>query len=450
VLRKLLVANRGEIAVRVLRACRRLGIRSVAVFSEADEKAPHVRLADEALACGPSDPRGSYLSIARMIAAAREGGADALHPGYGFLSENADLAEACTAAGITFVGPPAAVMRRMGSKLEARRAMQAAGVPVVPGSLELLSDDEAERVCEEVGYPVMLKASAGGGGRGLRLVRDPRGLAKALARARSEAHSAFGDGSLYVEKALVEPRHVEVQLLADSHGEIVHLYDRECSIQRRHQKLLEEAPAPGLAAGLRARLFAAAVKAARSVDYVGAGTVEFLVCGEDFYFLEMNTRIQVEHAITEMVTGVDLVEAQLRIAAGEPLPVHQRELQLHGHAIEARVYAENPEKHFFPSPGTLRVWRPPEGPGIRVDSGVEEGSEVTSHYDPLLAKLVAHGADRPEAVVRLRRALQDFVVEGPATSLVFHRWVVEDPDFLAGRTDTGYVPRLLARRGGSQ
>jgi len=449
VFRKLLVANRGEIAVRVLRACKELGIRTVAVFSEADENAPHARLADEALACGPADPRRSYLSIEGMIAAAKRAGADALHPGYGFLSENSELAEACATNGITFVGPPAEVIRRMGSKLEARRAMQAAGVMVVPGTQEPLGDDEARSVCEAIGYPVMLKASAGGGGRGMRLVKDAKGLAKALPRARSEAQSAFGDDSLYVEKALENPRHIEIQVLADAPGEVVHLYERECSIQRRHQKLLEEAPAPGLDAGLLAHMTAAAVTAARSVGYVGAGTVEFLVCRDSFYFLEMNTRIQVEHTITEMRMGVDLVQAQLRIASGERLPFSQDELCPRGHAIEARIYAENPEKQFFPSPGTLRVWRPPVGAGIRVDSGVEEGSEVTPYYDPLLAKLVVYGADRGEAVARLCAALQDFRVEGPATSLAFHRWVVDDPDFQAGRTDTGFVPRLLARRADS-
>jgi len=446
-LRKVLVANRGEIAVRVIRACRELGVASVAVHSEADARALHVRLADEAYPCGPAPARESYLVAARLVEIALESGCDAVHPGYGFLSENGDFADACAKAGLRFVGPPGDVIRAMGSKLTARRTMEAAGVPVVPGSVAVASPEEAARAGRELGFPVLLKASAGGGGRGMRVVTDEARLAKLLPRARSEAESGFGDGTLYLEKAIEHPRHVEVQVLADAEGRVVHLFERGCSVQRRHQKLLEEAPAPGVDAALRERLGAAAVAATRAAGYVGAGTCEFLLDPDDrFFFLEMNTRIQVEHPVTEAVTGVDLVKAQLRIAAGEPLPFAQEDLALRGHAIEARLYAEDPERRFLPQPGRIETWQPPAGPGVRVDEGVAAGDEVTVHYDALLAKLVAWGTDRAEAIDRLRRALDETRVEGLRTSLPFHRHAVRHPRFAAGDYDTGFVEEVWERR----
>jgi acetyl-CoA carboxylase biotin carboxylase subunit len=445
VLRKVLVANRGEIAVRVLRACRELGIATVAVYSEADAGALHVRLADEAWPCGPADARKSYLDAEGLVAVARHAGADAVHPGYGFLSENGDFADACEAAGLVFVGPSGDVIRRMGDKVTSRRVMREAGVSVVPGTEGRLADEEAPARARELGFPVMVKASAGGGGRGLRLVRDEGELAKALPRARSEALSAFGDDGLYLEKAIAQPRHVEVQVLADADGRTVHLFERACSVQRRHQKILEEAPAPDLDAELRTRLGAAAVEAARAVGYRGAGTVEFLLDPDGaFYFLEMNTRIQVEHPVTEAVTGVDLVKTQLALAGGAPLPFDQEDLALRGHAIEARVYAEDPARGFLPSPGRLGVFRPPSGPGVRVDVGVEAGAAVTPHYDALLAKVIAFGADREEATARLQRAVDEFAVSGVATTLPFHRSLVRSELFRAGRYDTGVVAALQA------
>ena len=450
-LKKVLIANRGEIAVRVIRACRELGVASVAIHSDADRAALHVRLADEAWPCGPAPARESYLDVERVVAIARRAGADAVHPGYGFLSENGAFADACQAAGLVFVGPPGEVIRRMGDKVTSRRIMHEAGVAVVPGSLERLSDEEVPVRARALGYPVMVKASAGGGGRGLRLVREERELAAALARARSEAASAFGDDGLYLEKALERPRHVEVQVLADAAGRTVHLFERACSVQRRHQKLLEEAPDPALPAELRARMGEAAVAAARAVGYRGAGTVEFLVdAAGSFYFLEMNTRIQVEHPVTEAVTGVDLVKAQLRLAAGEPLPFAQADLRLAGHALEARVYAEDPARGFLPSPGRIGVFRPPAGPGVRVDAGVEAGDTVTTHYDALLAKVIAFGADRGEALARLTRAVDEFAVSGVATTLPFHRRLVRHEAFRAGRYDTGVVDQVLAAEPGPE
>ena len=444
-LRKVLVANRGEIAVRIVRACRELGLASVAVYSEADADAPHVRLADEAWPCGPATARGSYLDAQGLLAIARRAGADAVHPGYGFLSENGDFADACQAAGLVFVGPSGDVIRRMGDKVTSRRWMQQAGVPVVPGTPERLEDEEFVARARELGFPVMVKASAGGGGRGLRQARDEDELAKALARARGEARSAFGDAGLYLEKALAQPRHVEVQILADAGGRTLHLFERACSVQRRHQKLLEEAPAPDLEPGLRAALGRAAVTAAEAVGYRGAGTVEFLLDPEGaFYFLEMNTRIQVEHPITEAITGVDLVQAQLRIAAGEPLDFAQEDLAVRGHAFEARIYAEDPLRGFLPSPGRLGVFRAPAGPGVRLDAGVEAGSLVTPHYDALLAKLVVVGVDRPLALARLERALGEFAVTGVATTLPFHRRLLRHPGFREGRYDTGVAEQVLS------
>jgi acetyl-CoA carboxylase biotin carboxylase subunit len=445
-LRKVLIANRGEIALRVIRACRELGIASVAVYSEADRTALHARLADESWPCGPAPPRESYLDAERLLEIARRSGADAVHPGYGFLSESGDFADACTAAGLVFIGPSGDVIRRMGDKVTARRTMRDAGVPVVPGSFERLTDADLAEHARGIGYPVMLKASAGGGGRGLRLARDERELAAAVDRARGEARSAFGDDGLYLEKALERPRHVEVQVLADGRGRTVHLFERACSVQRRHQKLLEEAPAPQLDSALRERLGAAAVAAAEAVGYRGAGTVEFLLDAEGaFHFLEMNTRIQVEHPVTEAITGIDLVQAQLSLAGGEPLSFTQEEVALRGHALEARIYAEDPSRGFLPSPGRIGVLRIPSGPGVRVDAGVEAGDEVTTHYDALLAKVIAWGEDRGAARARLARALGEFVITGVATTLPFHRRLLDDPAFRAGRYDTGIVEAILGR-----
>ena len=437
--RKLLVANRGEIAARVLRAGRELGIPTAAIVSEADRGALHARLADEVHECGPAPARQSYLAMERIVTIAEEIGADAIHPGYGFLAENGAFSDLCAKRGIRFVGPSGDVIRAMGSKLGARRIMKAAGVPVVPGSDGGVSASDALDAARALGFPVLVKASAGGGGRGMRVVREEAKLADALERARGEAERAFGDGTLYLEKLVDGPRHVEVQVLADAHGSVVHCFERECSIQRRHQKLVEEAPAR-IDESLRARLGEAAVAAARAVGYEGAGTVEFLLDAKDrFYFLEMNTRIQVEHPITEMITGIDLVKTQLVIAAGEALPFAQRDIEMHGHAIEVRLYAEDPQKKFMPSPGRITRWRPPGGFGVRLDAGVEAGDEVSTHYDPLLAKLSAWGRDRTEAIARLRAALDEFALEGVKSTLPFHRRVVRHPVFLAGRYDTSFI-----------
>jgi acetyl-CoA carboxylase biotin carboxylase subunit len=446
--RKVLIANRGEIAARVARACRALGIRTAAIFSEADRDALHVRAADEAHACGPAPARESYLRGERIVEIARACGADALHPGYGFLSESGDFAERCAAAGLAWIGPPAAVIRRMGDKVVARRAMQEAGVPVVPGATERLHDAEVPGHARQIGFPVLVKATGGGGGRGMRAVHEEKDLAAALARARSEAGASFGDDGVYVEKLIASARHIEVQLLADAHGNVVHLFERDCSTQRRHQKLVEEAPAPGLAPELRERLGAAALRAARAVGYANAGTVEFLLAPDGaFYFLEMNTRIQVEHPVTEAVTGVDLVQAMIRVAAGERLGFAQEDLVLSGHAVEARIYAEDPARGFLPSPGRLGVFRPPAGEGLRVDAGVEAGSEVSVHYDALLAKLIAHGPTREAALARLDAGLRGFAVAGVRTSIPFQRWLLRQPDFRAGRVDVGFVERCWPKGG---
>ncbi len=427
--------------MRIIRACRELGIRTAALYSDADAGALHVRLADEAHPCGPAPARDSYLRGDRVVEIARHCGAEAIHPGYGFLSESGDFADACEAADLVFVGPPGDVIRAMGDKVTARRTMRAAGVPIVPGADERLEDGEVAERCEAIGYPVMVKASAGGGGRGLRVVRDAAELAKALPRARSEAASSFGDDGLYVEKWIENPRHVEIQVLADAHGGALQLFERECSIQRRHQKLVEEAPAPRMSPALRTAMGDAAITATKAIGYRSAGTFEFLVDAEGaFHFLEMNTRIQVEHAVTEQVTGVDLVQAMIRIAAGEPLELRQEDVRIEGHAIEARIYAENPDKKFLPSPGTITRWQEPEGPGVRVDTGVEAGSEVSVHYDPMLAKLVVWGRDREQALDRLARAADDFQVEGLHTSLAFHRRLVTHPLFRAGTYDTSFIP----------
>ncbi len=437
---KILIANRGEIAVRVIRACRLLGVRSVAIYSEADCEALHVRLADEAVACGPARASESYLDSAGIVEIAKRAGADALHPGYGFLSENAEFAEAVAAAGITFIGPSPDVIRSMGLKISARKRMQAAGVAVVPGGEAVEGAGSARRTASELGYPVFVKASAGGGGRGMRRVEDEGELEAALERAASEAETAFGNGAIYLEKCLIRPRHIEIQIIADRHGNVVHLGERECSIQRRHQKLVEEAPAFGMTDALRAEMGEAAVRAAKAVGYEGAGTCEFLVDAKgDFYFLEMNTRIQVEHPVTEALTGLDLVDLQVRIAAGESLPLTQAEMSITGHAIEVRIYAEDPEKGFIPSPGRIAGWSAPGGPGIRIETGVEGGETVTAHYDPMIAKLVVSGRDRREVLNRLTAALGKFWIAGIRTGLPFLRRLVENSVFQKGSYDTGFI-----------
>ena len=439
-LESVLVANRGEIALRVIRGARELGIRTVAVFSEPDRGAPHVLHADEAYLIGPARAADSYLNIARLLEVARRANARAVHPGYGFLAERADFAEAVTDAGFVFVGPSAATIKAMGDKTEARRRMEAAGVPVVPGATTpLASADEARRAAEAVGFPVVLKASAGGGGKGMRVVRRARDISGALAGAVREAEAAFGDSSVYVERYLERPRHIEVQLFGDTHGDIVHLFERECSIQRRHQKLIEEAPSALLDPVGRERMGEAAVRAARAVDYVGAGTVEFLYEDGEFFFLEMNTRLQVEHPVTEMVTGVDLVDWQFRVASGEPLPLRQPEIPLRGHAIECRITSESPFEGFLPATGVVSELDVPGGPGVRWDGGIAAGTGVGLHYDPLLGKLITHGADREVAVRRMRRALGELRIGGVSTSAPLLSRIMEEPDFLAGRLSTAYL-----------
>jgi len=444
---KLLVANRGEIAVRVIRACREMGIRSVAVFSEADEDALHVRLADEALPIGPAASRESYLRIDRVLEAAQTSGATAIHPGYGFLAENAAFARACEDAGIAFIGPRSETLALMGEKTSARREAVAAGLTVVPGTFEPIADEARLALeADAIGYPVMLKAAAGGGGKGLRLVASRDELLGALARARSEAEGAFGDGSVYLEKAIVGPRHIEIQVLADHQGHGVHLFERECSIQRRHQKLLEESPSPFLTQELRERMGALAMALVRRVGYRNAGTIEFLVDAERKpYFLEMNARLQVEHPVTEMVTGVDLVQLQIRIAEGEALPLRQADLVQRGHAIECRVYAEDPDAGFLPSPGRITALRVPGGPGVRDDSGVYEGATVQIHYDPLVSKLVVWAESRADAISRMRRAISEYRLLGIRTTLPFFDRVLRDPAFVAGDFDTSFATTLLAR-----
>jgi acetyl-CoA carboxylase biotin carboxylase subunit len=439
-----LVANRGEIALRIIRACRALGARAVAVYSDADAGAPHVRAADAALPVGPAPAAESYLSIERVVDAARQARVDAVHPGYGFLAENWRFAEACRAAGVVFVGPPPEVIRAMGDKTAARQRMARAGVPVLPGSDGPVAGPEAAgEVAAAIGYPVMLKAAAGGGGIGMALVPGPERLAAAFAATRRRVEAAFGDGQVYVERALERPRHVEVQVLGDEHGTLVHLHERDCSIQRRHQKLVEESPAPGLDGTLRARLHAAGVQAGEAVGYRNAGTVEFLVEGDRVYFLEMNTRLQVEHAVTEEIVGQDLVQAQLRIAAGERLGLRQADVTARGAAIECRIYAEDPDRGFLPSPGTITELALPEGTGIRHECGVERGSVVSVHYDPLLAKVIARGRDRDQAIDRLADAVARYRVEGVRTTLPLHRRILASAAFRAGAVHTRFLERGL-------
>jgi acetyl-CoA carboxylase biotin carboxylase subunit len=443
---RLLIANRGEIAVRVIRCCREMGISPIAVYSEADEHALHVRMADAAYAIGPAPASESYLNIERILDAARRSGAEAVHPGYGFLSENPTFAQACQDAGLVWVGPPPKAMRDLGLKTEARKLMQAAGVPVVPGTVEpLQSTDEVRRIADELGFPVALKAVAGGGGKGLRIVRQPADLEAAFRQATSEAGAAFGDASVYVEKAIERPRHVEIQILADQHGQCVYLGERDCSLQRRHQKVIEESPSPAVDEELRRQMGEVAVRAAQASGYTNAGTVEFLLAADrSFYFLEVNARLQVEHPVTELVTGMDLVREQFRVAAGEPLGYDQSAIQPRGYAVECRIYAEDPANNYLPSTGTLRGFRAPSGPGVRVDTGVEENSTIGVHYDPMVAKLIAWAGTREEGLDRMRRALHEFLVLGVKTSIPLHLWLLRQPAFRSGEVDTGWLEREFA------
>ena len=441
--KKILIANRGEIACRIMRTARRCGVRTVAVYSDADARARHVREADEAVCIGPAPAAESYLRGDAIIAAAREHGAEAVHPGYGFLAENTDFAEACAAAGLVFVGPPPDVIRAMGSKSAAKELIEKAGVPVVPGARGRgLSGTELAERAGTIGFPVLIKPALGGGGKGMRRVDDAGDFAAALAASKREAQASFGDDEVLREKLIERARHVEVQIFGDTHGNIVHLFDRDCSLQRRHQKIIEEAPAPGLSPALREKMAQAAVAAARAVGYVNAGTVEFIVDGEDFYFIEMNTRLQVEHAVTEMITGLDLVEWQLRVAAGEALPLAQGDIEAAGHAIEGRIYAEAPERGFLPSTGRLRRFRRPAGDEtLRLDSGVQEGDEIGPHYDPMIAKLIVRGADRTDALRRFRTALSQFEVRGVSTNIAFLLAVASNKAFAEAKIDTEWLDR---------
>ena len=445
--RKILIANRGEIALRVIRACRELDVRTVAVYSEADRESLHVRFADEDVCIGPPSARESYLNIPRIIAAAEITGADAIHPGYGFLAENAEFSEICERSQLTFIGPNPDQIRKMGDKAVARQTMAEVGVPIVPGTGVLSDPEAALAAAEEIGFPVLIKAAAGGGGKGMRVAADALDFARQYGMARQEAASAFGDDSVYIEKYLARPRHIEFQVLGDQHGRVIHLGERDCSIQRRHQKLIEEAPSPALTPELRARMGEAAVRGAAAIDYVGAGTIEFLL-DEDgsFYFMEMNTRIQVEHPVTEMTTGFDLVKEQIRAAAGLPLSMPEGDIQLRGHAIECRINAEDPTRNFAPSPGTISTFHLPGGPGVRVDTHVYAGYRVPPFYDSLLGKLIVHGHTREEAIMRMRHSLASFVVEGVHTTIPFLHDMMEHPGFVSGEVDTKFLDRVMAER----
>src|ERR1700710_468947 len=443
--RTLLIANRGEIACRVIRTADAMGLRTVAVYSEADRDAMHVAMADEAVLLGPARARDSYLNIARVIEAARASGAEAVHPGYGFLSESAEFALACREAGLVFVGPTAEMIRAMGSKSGSKMLMEKAGVPLVPGYHGEAQDDATlAKAAGKVGFPVLVKASAGGGGRGMRIVRSASELAAAIVSAKREAKAAFGDDRMLIEKFVQNPRHIEVQVIGDSHGNLVSLFERECTLQRRHQKVIEEAPSPTLNAAQRDAVCAAARKAAGAVNYVGAGTIEFVSDGKEVFFIEMNTRLQVEHPVTELITGIDLVEWQLRVAFGEPLPLKQDEITLNGHAIEARVYAENPAKNFMPSVGRIRTWRmPTQSNGLRIDAGYREGDSVSANYDAMLAKVIAWAPTRAAAIDRLNRGLEDADVRGITTNIPFLSALVTHPDVRANTIDTGFIEREL-------
>ncbi|GAB5550516.1 MAG: acetyl-CoA carboxylase biotin carboxylase subunit [Saprospiraceae bacterium] len=445
-MKKILVANRGEIALRVMRSARKMGIKTVAVYSEVDRDALHVRYADEAILLGPAPSNQSYLAMDKVLAAAKATGADAIHPGYGFLSENAEFASLLEENGITFIGPKPHAIRVMGSKLAAKEAVKSYDIPMVPGIDEAITDVElAKSIAEKIGFPVLIKASAGGGGKGMRIVENIEELPEQMERAISEATSAFGDGSVFIEKYVTSPRHIEIQVLADTHGNVIHLFERECSIQRRHQKVVEEAPSAVLTPELRAKMGEAAVKVAKACDYVGTGTVEFLLNADhDFYFLEMNTRLQVEHPVTEMITGVDLVEQQIRVARGEKLSIRQEDLSITGHALELRVYAEDPLDNFLPSVGTLTTYKRPVGEGIRLDDGYEEGMEIPIYYDPMIAKLVTYGQSREEAMQLMLDAIQDYEIEGIATTLPFGTYVCEHEAFTSGNFDTHFVKDYYA------
>ncbi len=440
-IKKLLVANRGEIALRVMRSAREMGIKTVAVYSEADRSAPFVRFADEAVCIGPAPSKESYLVIDKLVKVCQDLGVDAVHPGYGFLSENGDFCTALEKVGVIFIGPTPHAMKVMGDKLAAKEAVKGNGVPLVPGTEGAVRGlEEAMEVAKTITFPILIKAAAGGGGKGMRIVEQESDLKEGLERAISEAQNAFGDGSVFIEKYVAGPRHIEVQVMADMHGNTCYLFERECSVQRRHQKVVEEAPSAVLTPELRKRMGEAAVAVARSVDYRGAGTVEFLLDEKsNFYFMEMNTRLQVEHPVTEMITGLDLVKLQIRVAEGEALPFKQDDLRIDGHAIEIRVYAEDPANNFLPDIGTLTTYRPPQGPGVRVDDGFEEGMTIPIHYDPMIAKLITHGATREEAINRMERAIDDYAISGVETTLTFCRFTMGHPAFRSGQYDTHFV-----------
>ena len=438
--KKILVANRGEIAIRVMRACHEMGIATVAVYSDADAQSIHRRYAGEAVHIGGAAPTESYLQLEKIVRVARDTGAEAIHPGYGFLSERPSLPEACEAAHITFIGPPASAMRALGSKLEAREMAKAHGVPVTPGTDAIEDRQVARRAALEIGLPVIVKPSGGGGGIGMKVVEREEDLLAAIDSCANAARSAFGDGTVYLEKYVLNPRHIEIQIIADQHGHVVHLGERECSIQRRHQKIMEETPSPAVDPDIRARMGAAAIAACRAAGYTNAGTVEFIFSDGEFYFLEVNARLQVEHPITEAVTGVDLVKEQIRVAAGMELSFTQADVTWTGHAIEMRINAENPARNFMPNPRRISRWVSPSGPGVRVDSGFGPASDVPSNYDSLVAKLIVHGADRAEAIARAQRALREFVLVGPATTIPYHRAILGSADFRAGKLTTNFIP----------
>jgi acetyl-CoA carboxylase biotin carboxylase subunit len=444
-MKKILVANRGEIAIRIMRSAREMGIKTVAVFSEVDRNSMHVRYADEAICIGPAQSSQSYLAGDKIIRAAKQCDADAIHPGYGFLSENADFADQVVAAGLNFIGPTGDSMRMMGSKLAAKATAEKYNIPLVPGTPgAIIDEEEAKKVAAKIGFPVLIKASAGGGGKGMRIVNSAEDFSEQLKLAVSEAKSSFGDGSVFIERYVASPRHIEIQVLGDKHGNVVHLFERECSIQRRHQKVIEEAPSSVLTPEKRKQMGECAVTIAKACNYIGAGTIEFLLDEKlDFYFLEMNTRLQVEHPVTEFITGLDLVKEQIRIARGEKLSFSQADLKINGHAIEVRVYAEDPENNFLPDIGTLSTYRIPQGPGVRVDDSYEEGMEIPIFYDPMIAKLITHGKDRLEAIERMKRAIDDYRISGVATTLGFCRFVMEHDSFISGKFDTHFVKNFF-------